>query len=163
MCTYTNSLKPWDPTFEFPAQNYQARACKCFVLFIYFFFNLVSNEEAQVLTLIQSKTSAAHLVEKQERQTGWQSLGEKTDPAAAPFKNKPIRLNSRFTISTPPGKNTGNSPCWLMPCLFQSRVTSSLTDRMIMASEKVNQRQAEASTAWLTFGACDKLLSVNVN
>lgn len=47
-------------------------------------------------------------MEKEEKKRGWQSLGEKTD--TAPFPNKPITLNSAFTIHKAPEKIPGAAP-----------------------------------------------------
>lgn len=69
---------------------------------------LTSKEAAPALTLMQSKPSAAHLMEKQEKKRGWQSLGYKPD--TAPFPNKPITLNSGFTIHKAPEKIPGAAP-----------------------------------------------------
>lgn len=47
-------------------------------------------------------------MEKPEKKRGWQSLGKKTD--TAPFPNKPITLNSGFTIHQAPEKIPGAAP-----------------------------------------------------
>lgn len=48
------------------------------------------------------------MMEKQEKKRGWRSLSKKTD--TAPFPNKPITLNSGFTIHKAPEKTQGAAP-----------------------------------------------------